>query len=77
MRSSSSQPAERRPSLRRRVIGVVLAAVGTGMIVSAGVSVWQQSLRYAEDRRELLVATGQVFATAAAAAAAQRDANGA
>jgi signal transduction histidine kinase/CheY-like chemotaxis protein/HPt (histidine-containing phosphotransfer) domain-containing protein len=75
--SSHSGPAKRRPSLRQRLIGVVLAAVGTGMIVSAGVSVWQQSVRYAEDRRELLLATGQIFASAAAAAAAQRDANGA
>src|SRR5688572_20127767 len=74
---SKPKAPKQRPSLRQRLIGLVLAAVGTGMIVSAGVSVWQQSLRYAEDRREVLLATGQVFAAAAASSAFNRAPNGA
>ncbi len=64
-------------SLSRRLVGLVVAAVGTGMIVSAGMSAWQQSVQYAQGRRDLLLATAQVFSTAAAASAFDRNAPGA
>jgi signal transduction histidine kinase/CheY-like chemotaxis protein/HPt (histidine-containing phosphotransfer) domain-containing protein len=67
----------RRASLSRRLVGLVVAAVGTGMIVSASVSVWQQSVQYAQGRRDLLLATAQVFSAAVAAPAFDRNAPGA
>ena len=68
---------KRRLSLSRRLVAVVLAAVGTGMIVSAAVSVWQQSVLFAEGRRDVLLATAHAFSAAAASAAANRDPSGA
>jgi len=73
MRRSPDQNAMRRLSLSRRLIAVVLTAVGTGMVVSAAVSVWQQSLQFIDGRREVLHATAQAFSAAVAAAAANRD----
>src|SRR5437016_660584 len=67
----------RRSSLSRRLIAVVLAAVGTGMIVSVVTSAWQQSLQYAQGRRELLLGTAHVFSAAVAQSAWDRDESGA
>jgi two-component system, NarL family, sensor histidine kinase BarA len=72
MRRSSDQNAMRLP-LSRRLIAVVLTAVGTGMVVSAAVSVWQQSVQFIDGRREVLHATAQAFSAAVAAGAANRD----
>src|SRR5262245_9511957 len=69
--------AKRRLSLSRRLVAVVLTAVGTGMVVSAAVSVWQQSLQFMDGRREVLQATAQAFSAAVANAAASRNAPGA
>jgi signal transduction histidine kinase/CheY-like chemotaxis protein/HPt (histidine-containing phosphotransfer) domain-containing protein len=77
MRSSPEQSGHKRLSLSRRLVAVVLAAVGTGMIVSAAVSVWQQSVLFAEGRRDVLLATAHAFSAAAASAAASRDPSGA
>jgi signal transduction histidine kinase/CheY-like chemotaxis protein len=77
MRRSPDQNAISRLSLSRRLIAVVLTAVGTGMVVSAAVSVWQQSLQFIDGRREVLHATAQAFSAAAATAAANRDPAGA
>ena len=41
MHRSPEENGIRRLSLSRRLIAVVLTAVGTGMVVSAAVSVWQ------------------------------------
>jgi len=77
MRSSPDHNGSKRLSLSRRLIAVVLTAVGTGMVVSAAVSVWQQSLQFMDGRREVLHATAQAFSAAVAAATANRDAVGA
>src|SRR5215471_16338031 len=77
MRSSSDQNGIRRLSLSRRLIAVVLTAVGTGMVVSAVVSVWQQSVQFIDGRREVLHATAQAFSAAVAVGAANRDSAGA
>ena len=69
--------AKKRLSLSRRLVAVVLTAVGTGMVVSAAVSVWQQSLQFMDGRRDVLQATAQVFSAAVAGAAANRDPAGA
>jgi signal transduction histidine kinase/CheY-like chemotaxis protein len=69
--------AKRRLSLSRRLVAVVLTAVGTGMVVSAAVSVWQQSMQFMDGRREVLQATAQAFSAAVASAAASRDPAGA
>ena len=68
---------KRRVSLSRRLVGLVLAAVGTGMVVSAVVFAWQQSVQYAESRRDLLLATAHVFSAAVASSARDRNASGA
>jgi signal transduction histidine kinase/CheY-like chemotaxis protein len=68
---------KRRVSLSRRLVGLVLAAVGTGMVVSAVVFAWQQSVQYAESRREVLLATAHVFSAAVASSARDRDPSGA
>jgi signal transduction histidine kinase/CheY-like chemotaxis protein len=75
--ASKGLSSARRLSLSRRLVAVVLAAVGTGMIVSAAVSVWQQSLQFAEGRREVLLATAHAFSAAAALPASNADASGA
>jgi two-component system, NarL family, sensor histidine kinase BarA len=77
MGRSPAPPAIKRLPLSRRLVAVVLTAVGTGMIVSAAVSVWQESLQFVDGRREVLQATAQAFSAAAANAAASRDASGA
>jgi two-component system, NarL family, sensor histidine kinase BarA len=77
MRAWNSGRGGRRVSFTRRLVALVLAAVGTGMIVSAGMSAWQQSVQYAQGRRDLLLATAQVFSTAVAASAFDRNAPGA
>jgi signal transduction histidine kinase/CheY-like chemotaxis protein/HPt (histidine-containing phosphotransfer) domain-containing protein len=69
--------AKRRLSLSRRLVAVVLTAVGTGMVVSATVSVWQQSMQFMDGRREVLQATAQAFSAAVASAASSRDPAGA
>ena len=77
MRAGIGGRAGRRVSFTRRLVALVLAAVGTGMIVSAGMSAWQQSVQYAQGRRDLLLATAQVFSTAVSAPAFERNAPGA
>jgi two-component system, NarL family, sensor histidine kinase BarA len=77
MRAEKGGRTGRRVSFTRRLVALVLAAVGTGMIVSAGMSAWQQSVQYAQGRRDLLLATAQVFSMAVSAAAFERNAPGA
>jgi signal transduction histidine kinase/CheY-like chemotaxis protein len=77
MDRAQAPPTTKRLPLSRRLVAVVLTAVGTGMIVSAAVSVWQQSLQFVDGRREVLQATAQAFSAAVASAAASRDRSGA
>jgi signal transduction histidine kinase/CheY-like chemotaxis protein/HPt (histidine-containing phosphotransfer) domain-containing protein len=71
--ASLLRQADRRLSLSRKVAVVVLAAVGTGMIASAAVSVWQQSVQFGEYRREVLRTTAQAFSAAVAGPASRGD----
>jgi EAL domain-containing protein (putative c-di-GMP-specific phosphodiesterase class I)/signal transduction histidine kinase/CheY-like chemotaxis protein len=50
---------------------LVATAVTAGMVVSALLSVWQDIERYADGRRQLMHATAQVFAAAAASSVAE------
>ena len=77
MPRSADHSATKRLSLSRRLVAVVLTAVGTGMVVSAAVSVWQQSLQFVEGRREVMQATAQAFSAAVATAAWNGDPAGA
>src|SRR5207247_5259116 len=77
MRIVGQDRPKSRLSLSRRLVALVLAAVGTGMIVSAAVSSWQQSVQFADGRRELLLGTARVFSAAVAASAWVRDRTGA
>ena len=60
----------RRPSLSRKLVVLVATAVTAGMTVSALLSTWQEVERYADARRQLMRATAQAFAAAAASSIA-------
>ena len=64
-----------RPSLQRRLVMLVVAAVGAAMAVSLSVALWQQASSYGAMRRQALVDTAQVFAAAVgpAVAAGRQD----
>lgn len=55
-----------RPSLVRKLVLLVAAAVSAGMVVSSALAVWQEIERYGAARRQLLLATAHIFASAAA-----------
>src|SRR5690348_10315691 len=61
------------PSLRSRLIWLVVAAVGASTIVATAVSVSQQVSSYSAMRRQALVATAQVFAAAVGPATAEKN----
>ncbi len=63
----------RHPSLVQKLVRLVVGAVGAGMIVSAGLAVWQEAERYADARRSIALATAQTFAAATARPVAQGD----
>jgi signal transduction histidine kinase/CheY-like chemotaxis protein/HPt (histidine-containing phosphotransfer) domain-containing protein len=63
----------RRPSLHRKLVVLVFAAVGACMAVATSVAVWQQASNYGEMRKQALVATAHVFAAAAGPATAARN----
>jgi signal transduction histidine kinase/CheY-like chemotaxis protein len=56
----------RRQSLVRKLVLLVMTAVASGMAVSALLSTWQEVERYADARRQLMLATARVFAAATA-----------
>ena len=60
----------RRPSLVRKLVLLVAAAVTAGMAVAALLAIWQEVDRYADARRQVMYATAQVFAAAAASSVA-------
>src|SRR5215831_6157786 len=61
------------PSLRTRLIWLVVAAVGASTVVATTVSVWQQVSSYSAVRRQALVGTAQVFAAAVGPATAAKN----
>ena len=61
----------RRQSLVRKLVVLVATAVTAGMAVSALLSSWQEIERYADARRQLMRATAQAFAAAAASSVAE------
>ena len=63
----------RRRSLVRKLVILVAVAVGTGLLVSTGVALWQETTRYAQSRQHVLEATAQVFAAAAALSVSSHD----
>ncbi|MCC6778147.1 MAG: EAL domain-containing protein [Hyphomicrobiales bacterium] len=63
-----------RPSLHRKLVSIVVAAVLAAWTVSTVVAVWQQAASYGEMRKQALVATAQAFASAVAPAVAGLDA---
>jgi EAL domain-containing protein (putative c-di-GMP-specific phosphodiesterase class I)/signal transduction histidine kinase/AmiR/NasT family two-component response regulator len=60
----------RRQSLVRKLVLLVTAAVTAAMAVSALLAMWQEIERYADTRRQLMHATAQAFAAAAASSVA-------
>ena len=69
----SVSPMPKHPSLRSRLIWLVVAAVGASTIVATTVSVSQQVSSYSAMRRQALVATAQVFAAAVGPATAAKS----
>src|SRR5262245_4550230 len=63
-----------RPSLHRKVIVLVIAAVGVAVAVSTGITVWSQADDYGAMRRQTLTATAHVFAAAVSPATAVHNA---
>ena len=61
----------RRQSLVRKLVILVATAVTAGMAVSALLSTWQEVERYADSRSQLMRATAQAFAAAAASSVAE------
>ncbi|MEA2946347.1 MAG: two-component system, NarL family, sensor histidine kinase BarA, partial [Alphaproteobacteria bacterium] len=61
------------PSLRSKLVWLVVAAVGASTAVATTVSTWQQVSSYSAERRGTLIATAQVFAAAAGPATAERN----
>jgi two-component system sensor histidine kinase BarA len=60
-------------SLRARIIALVIASIVLAQAAGLAMSVWQDMSRYAEGKRDGLVATAQVLAASAARATAERD----
>jgi hypothetical protein len=60
----------RRQSLVRKLVLLVTTAVTAAMAVSALLAMWQEVGRYADMRRQLMHATAQAFAAAAASSVA-------
>ena len=60
--------------IRAKLILLVFVAIGLGMSIVAGVSVWQEGSRYATMKRDTMQSTAQVLAAAATRAVAARDA---
>ena len=69
----SVSPMSKHPSLRSRLIWLVVAAVGASTVVATTVSVSQQVSSYSAMRRQALVATAQVFAAAVGRATAEKN----
>ena len=61
----------RRRSLSRKLVVLVATAVTAGMTASALLSAWHDVERYADARRQLMRATAQAFAAAAAPSIAE------
>src|ERR1700730_7517091 len=61
----------RRHSLVRKLVLLVTAAVASGMVVSAALAIWQEVDRYADTRRQIMRATAEFFAAAAASSVAE------
>ena len=64
---------ERRGSLQRKLVVLVVASIAIATCVSTCIGLWQQSRSYVDSRRQALVMTAQVFAGAAAHATAELD----
>src|SRR5262252_4275689 len=62
-----------RPSLSRKLVVLVAAAVGAAVAVATAVTAWQQASHYGAMRKQALVSTAQVFAAAAGPAAASEN----
>jgi two-component system sensor histidine kinase BarA len=63
-----------RPSLHRKLVVLVIAAVGAAVAVSTSITVWQQAADYGAMRRQTLTATAHVFAAAVSSATAAQSA---
>jgi two-component system sensor histidine kinase BarA len=69
-----AEPAARpRRSIRGKLAKLVVAAVAAAAVVLSAVSLWQETARYADSKRQSLLATAEVFASATAKAAAAGD----
>src|SRR5262249_38516320 len=67
---SAARP--RRP-ISRKLALLVVAAVGAATLALTTISLWQEIDRYAEAKRQSMLATADVFASATGAAVAARD----
>src|SRR5262245_5446821 len=61
-------------TIKLKLLLLVAAAVMLAQLVVAGLSVWQETARYAAAKRDVLLSTAEIMATSAAKATAAGDA---
>ncbi len=60
-------------SIRARLILLALVSIAMAQAIGLAVSVWQETHRYAESKRDFIIATAETFAASAARAAEARN----
>src|SRR5215470_5870608 len=63
-----------RPSLNRKLVTVVAAAVLAAWAVSTSITLWQRASSHGAMRKQALLATAEIFGAAVGPAAATHDA---
>lgn len=66
--------SSRLPSLGFRLVRLVVVSVAGAVVAASGLSVWHEAERYLSARRDVMLASAQVFAAATSQAVAQGDA---
>jgi putative two-component system response regulator len=65
--------SSRLPSLARRLLGLVVLSVTGAVAVASVLSAWNEAERYLASRRDVLLASAQIFASATSRAVAEGD----
>jgi signal transduction histidine kinase/CheY-like chemotaxis protein len=63
-------------SIRAKILLLVTVAIASAQIIIGAVLLWQEARRYADSKRDIMVAAAQVLASSAGQAVANRDIRG-
>src|SRR3954452_12829767 len=66
-------PKKKFRSIRGKLDKLVITSVGIALLVVLAANLWQEANRYLSAKRDVLVATAQVFGAATSEAVARRD----